>query len=132
MTGMMGRMGKIVVVAALFGAGSLGVATAHTTKYKSVVEIGGYQTTEHIFLGTVGSLDSKSCGGKRLVTVWKINPGVMDGPFGSTKSKGGSWRLDAVAPSATYYATVKQRTVRNSNGHRHVCKADRSPQFVIP
>ncbi len=125
-------MGKIAVVAALVVAGSLEVAMAHTTKYKSVVEIGGYQATERIFLGTVGSLQSKSCGGKRLVTVWKINPGAMDGPFGSTKSKSGSWRLTADAPSATYYATVKKRIVRNSGGHRHVCGSDRSPNFVIP
>lgn len=54
------------------------VATPHTAKYDSRVRITGYIDNQS-FLGRVGS-ERKACKRKRLVTVWKRNPGAMDGP----------------------------------------------------
>jgi hypothetical protein len=96
------------------------------------VEIGLYNPSIHAFLGTVGSLQAKSCGGDRLIEVWKRNPGTMSGTFGTTRSKQGQWRLDVNAPAGTYYATAAKKTVRNNAKHKHICKSDTSPDFTVP
>lgn len=119
-----------LAVLALALATGVEVATPHTAKYDTRVRITGYIDNQS-FLGRVGS-ERKACKRKRLVTVWKRNPGAMDGPVGSARSnRRGIWAVSAPnAPSGRYYATVKRR-VTGGTGHRHVCKRDRSKRFRL-
>jgi hypothetical protein len=121
----------LVAMAGLAAAPDL--AAAHKTKLESIAEIDTYLFgPPGRFAGVVGSFDSKLCSRKRLVTVWKSNPGVMDGPVGTAKTnKGGRWSLETTAQPGTYYATVKKRVIRRSAKHRHVCVFDRSENFGI-
>jgi hypothetical protein len=112
-------------------AGSLDVSQAHQVTFKSIVEIDGYETAGAL-LGSVGSFDNPKCSRARLVTVWKRNPGAMDGPFGTTKTnRGGRWRLEVSAPPGNYYATVRKKAILRKGGHRHVCSSDRSSNFRV-
>jgi hypothetical protein len=111
-----------------------GGAVAHKAKYESIVEISAYLDSG-AFLGSVGSFDNKRCSLNRVVTVWRRNPGAMNGPFGTARSgRGGQWRLTVSAPPGTYFATVKRRLLRHSHRHRHrhICRAARSSRFTMP
>ena len=127
------RYFAVAVLAIVALAASPGAAGAHKAKYKSIVEIDAYLFSG-AFEGTVGSFANKKCSAKRVVAVWKRNPGAMDGPMGTARSgKGGAWRLNVTAPSGSYYATVKPRRLgKKTRKHKHVCKADRSSNFVVP
>lgn len=108
-----------------------GVAGAHKVKYKSIVEIDGYEF-RGAFLGGVGSFDNKRCSRGRKVSVWKLNPGAMDGPFGTAKTnRKGAWRLEVQALPGTYYAVVKPKAIGRSKGHRHLCRGDESSRFQV-
>jgi hypothetical protein len=121
----------LAVIAAAI-AGPLSTAQAHNVTFKSIVEIDGYQTIG-AFIGAIGSFDNSKCSRARVVTVWKRNPGAMDGPFGTAKTnRAGRWRLEVTAPAANYYATVKKKAIRRKRGHRHVCSYDRSSNFRVP
>jgi hypothetical protein len=129
-------MGTRAAVAAalttLLLAGLPGTAGAHKAKLGSIVEIDAYLTVEKAFIGGVGSFDSKACKRNRLVALWRINPGAMTAPFGTTRTdRTGDWRIDANAPAGTYFATVKKKTIRRSSEHRHVCKGDQSSNFIV-
>jgi len=123
----------MAVVATVVLAAAPERASAHKAKLESIVEIDTYIIgPPGRFGGVVGSFDSKLCSRKRLVTVWKRNPGVMDGPVGTARTnKGGRWSLEATAAPGTYYATVKKRVIRSSAEHRHLCVFDRSENFPI-
>jgi hypothetical protein len=127
-------VGLLVIAATAVGVlgGPLDTAQAHTVTFKSIVEIDGYQTIG-AFIGSVGSFDNSKCSRARVVTVWKRNPGAMDGPFGTAKTtRVGRWRLEVTAPSGNYYATVKKKVIRRKRGHRHVCSYDKSSNFHVP
>ncbi|HSI79196.1 MAG TPA: hypothetical protein VK919_00965 [Solirubrobacterales bacterium] len=123
-------LAAIVAALAVALVAGVEVATPHTAKYDSRVRITGYIDNQS-FLGRVGS-ERKACKRKRLVTVWKRNPGAMDGPVGTARSnRKGIWAISAPsAPSGRYYATVKRRVIGGA-GHRHVCKRDRSKRFRL-
>lgn len=108
-------------------------AGAHKKTSASIVEIDAYLFSG-AFQGTVGSFANKKCSAKRVVAVWKRNPGAMDGPMGTARTgKGGAWTLNVIAPSGSYYATVKPRRLgKKSRKHKHVCKGARSGNFVVP
>jgi hypothetical protein len=122
---------RICVAALATGlvAGSLG-GLAFASNFKSVVEIDSYLDAG-VFTGTVTS-PNRRCERYRLVTVWKRNPGAMNGPMGTTKTgKSGSWKLHVSAAPGSYFATVKPRVIHR-NGRRRTCAFDYSPNFVIP
>ena len=129
MTTMTRRMATAICVVLALGAGAE-LATGHDARFDSRVRITGYIDNQS-FLGRVGS-ERKACKRKRLVTVWKRNPGAMDGPVGSARTnRRGIWAVAAPnAPSGRYYATVKKR-VTGGGGHRHICKRDGSKRFRI-
>ena len=118
-------------IAIVLTAGSVTVSEAHKVTFKSIVEINGYQTVG-AFIGSVGSFENPKCGRARVVTVWRRNPGAMDGPMGTTRTnRGGGWRLEVLAPAGNYYATVKRSVIRRKHGHRHVCAFDKSSNFKV-
>ncbi len=129
------RVRTIIVAALLLPAlaALASPADARKVKLQSIVEIDGYLETG-AFTGTVGSFDSKRCTRRRLVTVWRRNPGAMDGPFGTAKTnRSGHWSLSVVAAPGSYYATVKSRRLhRSKKGDRRLCKLDRSEAFLVP
>jgi hypothetical protein len=118
------------VVASLVLASIVGTASGHVARWESEIKITGYADNTS-FLGKVRS-ERNSCERKRLVSVWKRNPGAMDAPVGTARTnRKGIWAVSAPgADPGVYYAVVKKR-VRRSSGHRHVCKADRSPSFKL-
>jgi hypothetical protein len=128
------EMARRLVGAATIGvavlASMVGMAMAHVARSDSSVKITGYIDNTS-FLGKVGS-ERKACKRKRKVTVWKRNPGAMDGPVDTARTdKRGIWAVSAPgADPGPYYATVKKR-VRKRKGHKHVCKPDRSPSFKL-
>ena len=90
----------------VFGGGT---AAAHKAKYKSVVEIDAYEF-RGAFAGAVGSFDSNRCDSKRKVSLWRENPGAMDGPFGTTRTNAkGEWRIEVLSPSHRRSATSRRR-----------------------
>ena len=127
------RFFAVTVLAIVALTASPGAAGAHKAKYKSIVEIDSYLFTGS-FNGSVGSFQNKRCSANRVVTVWKRNPGAMDGPVGTARSgKGGAWTLNVTAPSGNYYATVKpSRLKAPKRKHKHICRGDRSSNFVLP
>jgi hypothetical protein len=127
----MRRIGILGLIATLALAASLGTAGAHSKKFATEVQVAAYSPSEHAFLGNIGSLGSRKCAGGRLITLWRRNPGAQSGPFGTAKSAKGQWRIDVNAPPGTYYATVGKKVIRNNSDHKHVCKADTSPDLVV-
>lgn len=124
---------RFVVLAALglVALASLtGVATAHVARWDSNLRITGYVENTS-FLGKVRS-ERRACKRRRRVSVWKRNPGAMDGPVGTARTnRRGIWAVSAPAvASGVYYAQVKRR-VRRSADHKHVCRPDRSPSFKL-
>jgi hypothetical protein len=109
-----------------------GNATAHTARWDSKVRITDYADNAS-FVGRVSS-KRKACRRNRLVAVWKLNPGAMDGPVDTARtSRRGLWAVHApglIGVGGSYYATVKRRA-RVSAGHRHVCRGARSPAFEL-
>ena len=120
-----------VIASVLLASLLVGTATAHVKRFDSTVRITDYADNAS-FLGAVSS-ERKACKRKRRVTVWKRNPGAMDGPVGTARTnRRGIWAVFAPnADSAVYYATVKRRVLRKSAKHRHVCKPARSPSFKL-
>jgi hypothetical protein len=115
-----------------------GVATAHVASWDSEVKITSYvegaQETENAaFLGKVRS-ERKACEDRRTVSVWKHNPGAIDVPVPgrARTNRSGIWVVSVPlgAYPGAYYASVQKR-VSKSSGHKHVCKADRSPSFTV-
>jgi hypothetical protein len=110
-------------------------ATAHVVRWDSKVRITNYADNAS-FLGRVTS-ERRVCQRKRKVTVWKRNPGAMDGPVGTARTnRRGIWVVYApglleTAERNVYYATVKRRVLHRSTGHRHVCKPAQSPSFRL-
>jgi hypothetical protein len=115
----------------LLASAIVGTASAHVARFESKVKITDFADNAS-FLGRVSS-ERKACRRKRLVTVWKRNPGAMDGPVGTARTnRRGIWAVFAPdAESSVYYATAKRRVLRRSASHRHVCKAARSPSFRL-
>jgi hypothetical protein len=124
-------VGSAVIVSVVLASMMVATATGHTVRLDSKVRITQYVDNTS-FLGKVGS-ERKACKRKRKVTVWKRNPGAMDGPVGSARTnRKGIWAVFAPgAESGVYYATVKRRVLRKSAKHRHVCKGDRSSSFRL-
>lgn len=129
-----GHVAVLIGLLALIGAVALAsmasTATAHVARWDSRVKITAYAENTS-FLGKVRS-ERRACKRNRKVSVWKVNPGAMDGPVGTARTnRRGIWAVSAPgAESGRYYAKVKRR-VRKSAGHKHVCKADRSPNFRL-
>lgn len=130
-------IGGMVLACVVSVAFALMAATAsgHVARWDSRVRITDYADNAS-FLGRVRS-ERRACRERRLVTVWKRNPGAMHGPVDTARtSRAGFWAVHApglleLPESDVYFATVKRRVLRRSPGHRHVCKADQSPDYRI-
>jgi hypothetical protein len=115
-----------------------GIATAHVASWDSEVKITRYVTSgngveNNAFVGKVRS-ERKVCKDRRKVSVWVVLPDDIDArvPGTARTNTRGIWVVSVplgVYPGA-YYASVKKR-VSKSSGHKHVCKADRSPNFTV-
>ena len=127
---MVSRLLCVAVIGSVVLASMVGVATGHVARWDSEIKITGYVDNTS-FLGKVRS-ERKTCKRKRKVSVWKRNPGAMDAPVGTARTnRRGIWAVSAPgAETGVYYAHVKKR-VRKRAGHKHVCKADRSPSFKL-
>jgi len=110
-------------------------ASGHVARWDSRVRITDYVDNAS-FLGRVRS-ERRACRDRRLVTVWKRNPGAMHGPVDTARTnRAGIWAVHApglleLPESDVYFATVKRRVLRRSAEHRHVCKAAQSPDYRI-
>ena len=128
------RISVGVVVPVVF-ASIAATATGHVARWDSRVRITDYADNAS-FLGRVSS-ERSACKNRRLVTVWKRNPGAMHGPVDTARTnRAGIWAVYAPGlleqpESDVYFATVKRRVRRSSPGHRHVCKAAQSRDYRI-
>ena len=119
----MGRVGMAIgVLAAGLVLVAPGPATAHVKKYNSRVTI--QHPSEPNWEGDVFS-GSKACVRLRGVQLWVEGPGADDSLLGEFNAdRRGHWSYGIIGDR--YYARVKREVVRSRNGHRHICKADRS------
>jgi hypothetical protein len=110
-------------VVGLLSAGP-GLATAHESEAASEVTI-RYSVENDRFQGRVKS-DKPSCERRRTVVVFRKTPGQQNPEVGTDRTnENGLWRVEANNPNGEFYARVLRRA-RTSEGHSHVCLADRS------
>jgi hypothetical protein len=132
---MQGAVLAVGLAVAVVFASMAAPATGHVARWESGVRITDYADNAS-FLGRVSS-ERRRCKDRRLVTVWKRNPGAMHGPVDTARTnRAGIWAVYAPGllerpDSDVYFATIKRRVLRRSPGHRHVCKAARSPDYRI-
>jgi hypothetical protein len=100
----------------------VGVAAAHTTSFNSTVTI---DQSEFVFFGTVSS-PRPGCVPNRLVKLFRRNPDTLVGS--DTTGQDGNWEVAAFPENAFYYAKVTRKNIGPS-GHRHICRADASPDL---
>lgn len=107
----------------------VGIAYAHDASSDSEIVNFRYNDDKERFQGKVVS-ERERCEGNRIVQVFEKLPGNnrLVGDDGTNDS--GFFKLDDKMPKGDYYAKVLRR-LREREGHRHVCRGDRSEVITV-
>jgi hypothetical protein len=105
-------------------------AIAHTKAFKTSAKItSGGPTGAKGKIGCPNGCPAK-CKAGRTVTLFLKN-GANGIPVGSDKTDAkGRWEIDAALTEGDYHVRVKGKVIRG-HGHKHSCKAGRSPKVHL-
>ena len=117
-----------LVVVSLLTAG-LGVAYAHEAKTDSEIVNFRYNDDKDRFQGKVVS-ERERCVRNRLVQVREDLPNKNRVVGEDRTNDNGFFRVEDKNPKGDYFAKVL-RKVREREGHRHVCRADKSEEITV-
>ena len=102
------------------------VAGGHVAKFKTKVTIRNVDNVE--YRGKVSSR-KRPCIRRRAISLYRNEPREVIGTDKSDRK--GRWLVELLIPGDDYYARAARRVITRS-GHRHVCRAGRSPDSAYP
>jgi hypothetical protein len=117
-----------IVVLGLLTLGA-GVAVAHTVRADSQIVNFRYTDANERFAGNVTS-ERFRCERRRTVQVFRDKPQHDQFVGEDRTTESGFWAVDDPGAHGDFYAKVLRRVVTRE-GHRHVCRGDRSGTIFV-